>query len=527
VCANIPFYIFGDTIDNIVETNDPTPGSSLLSVRIKPNYANRIRTDMLIGSNQVKLNGLQWKKKFFFEQEYRTRMGVSPSVLDYLAFDAILTYGMAVKIAIQNNKDPLDGTVLSQALSTVDFIGASGRNKFASQDRFSFEYTVNNFLATSQQRPIFSYRIERGLKSLAPLVSSCNMSLPISVDKSNGENTQFYPILNPPKGRMGHCTAVHAPSDRTFIFGGRHASEYMNDMWSYSFKTEGWQKIVALSADVPTERWDFACSFVEDSLVVFGGVSKSILFNDLWTFDVNTNQWHEIIFPRQSFIPTPRTGIAFTTVGKSLYTFSGYNDKCDNNLYQLDMTTTEWSIVDVAPQPDGKIIKPPERYNYCISQWNNAILLYGGTRCNDATVSTLWMFNLTTSMWNKLDITNGKDVAGRLYPRCEVVNNLFIMSGGIYDTPLNDMYQLSLVNQPYTWKLMYSNIPSHSAKVGAQFAKFDTHLVWFAGYSKGSFTNELYTVDFGTNQVSTNVHADVRYVLSTRVILFCFLYFFC
>jgi N-acetylneuraminic acid mutarotase len=89
-----------------------------------------------------------------------------------------------------------------------------------------------------------------------------------------------------PGPRVGHC-AVMIPSGRMLIFGGfANTTTPMNDMWEFTLSTSTWKKI-EVGSEIPSPRGDHSCVLWNGAMILFGGVSDTAYYNDLWMLDIS------------------------------------------------------------------------------------------------------------------------------------------------------------------------------------------------------------------------------------------------
>ncbi|EFC46368.1 predicted protein [Naegleria gruberi] len=102
-----------------------------------------------------------------------------------------------------------------------------------------------------------------------------------------------------PKVRHGHTANIYK-KDQMIVFGGKKdfgtaANSYLNDLWSFNVTTNEWEEIKSLNS-APRERcWHSSVIYKDRFLLVSGGfftVDRSEFYlNDLWSFDMETKLW--------------------------------------------------------------------------------------------------------------------------------------------------------------------------------------------------------------------------------------------
>jgi hypothetical protein len=105
-------------------------------------------------------------------------------------------------------------------------------------------------------------------------------------------------------------------------------------MWSFDLESEKWSPIIIKSTIVPDQRPDFAHGNIEENLIMFGGIGGSELLNDLYLFNLRSNEWQLVDIKSESK-PAPRLGACLASANNISYIFggivsSGYDDELIN-----------------------------------------------------------------------------------------------------------------------------------------------------------------------------------------------------
>lgn len=123
---------------------------------------------------------------------------------------------------------------------------------------------------------------------------------------ADGDWNQVDPA-NSPSPRFGH-SMIALGDGGILLFGGEDGEGNLhNDM--FAFQNNNWNEVVPAN-DPPAPRRDHRAWARDDKMYVFGGKGESGLFNDLWSYDSDTNLWTEVTTggPR----PAPRYGHSTT-----------------------------------------------------------------------------------------------------------------------------------------------------------------------------------------------------------------------
>ncbi|KAK0592644.1 hypothetical protein LWI29_022839 [Acer saccharum] len=146
-----------------------------------------------------------------------------------------------------------------------------------------------------------------------------------------------------PVARGGH--SVSLAGSRLIVFGGEDRSrKLLNDVHVLDLETMTWDVIEAMQTS-PAPRYDHtAAVHAERYLLVFGGCSHSIFFNDLHVLDLQTNEWSQ---PQiQGDLVSARAGHAGIAIDGNWYIVGGgdNNNGCPETIV-LHMSKLVWSVL--------------------------------------------------------------------------------------------------------------------------------------------------------------------------------------
>lgn len=107
-----------------------------------------------------------------------------------------------------------------------------------------------------------------------------------------------FPEDRRPQERIYTSLAYDKQRNRIWLFGGYDGSTYYNDLWYFDLNTQEWIKIhnnVNNQNDnnpsVPQPRHKSGICVVLDYLYILGGYSDIKAFADLWKFNINEGEW--------------------------------------------------------------------------------------------------------------------------------------------------------------------------------------------------------------------------------------------
>ncbi|XP_050210361.1 acyl-CoA-binding domain-containing protein 4 [Mercurialis annua] len=146
-----------------------------------------------------------------------------------------------------------------------------------------------------------------------------------------------------PVARGGHSATL--VGSRLIIFGGEDSSRrLLNDLYILDLETMTWE-VIETTQTSPAPRFDHSATVhTERYLMIFGGCSHSIFFNDLHVLDLLTMEWSRPDI--QGDLVTPRAGHAGVAINENWYIVGGGDNKngCPETLV-LNMSKLAWSTV--------------------------------------------------------------------------------------------------------------------------------------------------------------------------------------
>lgn len=194
------------------------------------------------------------------------------------------------------------------------------------------------------------------------------------------------------------------------------------------------------SGKVPEARKDHSTHLVNTKVYVFGGEGQFGKLDDLWTFDLVTEQWtQEKLY---GDMPTPRSGSASCSNGDLIYYFGGEgNSQLLKDFYILDTQTKEFRQID-------SIEWPTARKDACMLCKFPRFGIFGGVTVNGYE-NDLYIIDLR---YDSITLISNSDESGPVPSanmQCSVdirSNELFfqIVVGESYgESPISTVYEIS------------------------------------------------------------------------------------
>lgn len=244
-------------------------------------------------------------------------------------------------------------------------------------------------------------------------------------------------------------SATWTINDKLYLFGGINSNGFFNDLWVYDTNTSNWTwlsgssllnqtgnygvKGVSSPNNVPGARFLSMTWVYNNKLYLFGGNGNGPgYFNDLWEYDLSTNNWTwlkgsnltnqtgvygAIGVSSTSNVPGARRAGGAWVYNDKFYLFGGnyYNSTTYryNDLWEYDPITNNWRWIkgaNIAGQYGNYGTKgvaatsnvPGSREDFFTWINNEKTYIFGGTGFSSSSQSylaDLWEYNSLTNNW--------------------------------------------------------------------------------------------------------------------------------
>ncbi len=201
----------------------------------------------------------------------------------------------------------------------------------------------------------------------------------------------------PEPAARAYGTAVHDPvADRIILFGGQGSGAFLNDVWAFDLASQQWQELDP-SGTAPSPRHGHNAIYdpVGHSMVVWAGQGAGF-FNDVWVLELGEMRWRELD-PANS--PDRRYGSAavFDPLSRSLVQFAGFtNSGRFNDTQSLDLLNETWlDLNPETPVPSKRCL-----HTAAFHAQERQMFMYGGQSAG--ALDDLWRFDLQANRWERL-----------------------------------------------------------------------------------------------------------------------------
>lgn len=230
--------------------------------------------------------------------------------------------------------------------------------------------------------------------------------------------------VNPPSPRAATTMVHDGVSGKMIIFGGFGLghSVVSNETWSYTYASNSWSRIE--TRDAPSERASYGMALDEKrrELVLFGGFTERGYFNDVWVYDIATQEWHSKDLTGE--VPAPRGAMSFVYDKKNDH-FVMYGGFSDSGFYSdtwiLDPADETWKKHEALSAP------PPLRTRMIYDESLGAPVFFGGDvvpsvghQSSPVPSDSTWSYDSSSRKWSELvtsDAPAPRSLHGIVYDR--------------------------------------------------------------------------------------------------------------
>ena len=194
-----------------------------------------------------------------------------------------------------------------------------------------------------------------------------------------------------------------AESDRIILYCGFNMSDpsttSMDDIWAYDFNTNTWMQMLA-KGPAGHHNCKMAYDSESDRVILFGGIDAFSykVFQDTWAYDFNSDSWTEM---KPDVSPPGRYAQFMTYDSKAdrIIMWSGSDmadgtSIIDNDVWTYDYNTNTWEGRKAEPAPAGRCAGA-----IAYNALEDRIILYGGGKSGR---QDMWAYDYSLNTWSEL-----------------------------------------------------------------------------------------------------------------------------
>ena len=168
----------------------------------------------------------------------------------------------------------------------------------------------------------------------------------------------------------------------------------------------------------PNSRIDFSISKFDNKIYLYGGFSSKI-YNELWTYNIDTNKWNKIKY-KDKEEPIPRKGHTSLIIKNNMFIYGGESNKenISEDILAYNLILNKFYYPKV-----HKKKKINQRKGHIMVGTNQTFLIQGGMDIRTLVIeNSAFIYNIIENYWEKLEYI-GKPLPYRAYHCAALVNS--------------------------------------------------------------------------------------------------------
>jgi hypothetical protein len=232
-----------------------------------------------------------------------------------------------------------------------------------------------------------------------------------------------------PSSRFNHGMVYIANDNIAVLYGGVNTTNHagLSDTWIYHLSTNEWEKKNPEISPPRGSDSNLVYNSQKHKILLFGGFRSGILYDDLWEYDIDTNNWTKV---NDINNPSARYGhsLISNSINNMTYLFGGSTSIYKNDFWEYNHTSLGWNLFSC-------ITKPHTRYWHRMSYitFLNIGFLFGGSNINvpNGVLGDTWFFNFNNSEWIEQNPESSPSSRALYSMIFNSVNNKIYLYGGI------------------------------------------------------------------------------------------------
>ncbi len=309
---------------------------------------------------------------------------------------------------------------------------------------------------------------------------------------ANAQNwVELTPIVGPAPSARGYASGVlDTQNNRIIFYAGQNGSGFLGDIWAFDLNTNTWADLTPVST-APADRRTPASIYMPGThtMTTWSGQASGIFFNDVWRFDLSTNQWTE--FSPTGGPPNIRYGVAtiLDPTTDDLVTFAGFTNMGRfDDVWRFNADSDTWT--DVSPG-SGPIERCLHSASY--DSREHRMIMYGGQ--NGGALDDIWAFDLTLNTW--VEFTPGSKPAGRSFPSniYDTQNHRITVFGGSTNlSEVNEVWVFDLWAEAWTQLSPTGTGPTAREAAAAVYDEANDRMI-IVGGNGPSWNNDVFALE--------------------------------
>lgn len=238
-----------------------------------------------------------------------------------------------------------------------------------------------------------------------------------------------------PSARQEHAST--SINNTLFILGGVTSSVRSNQFWQYNTTTQVWTQQANFNFSGISGA---TCVSLHNYIYVFGGIDNSLsAYNQVYQYNRLTNAWTALSVA--GGVPEARQYHTAVIIGTDMLIFGGQaSAPFLNDLWKFNILTQQWLQLS-----DG----PPGRIVHTAVAIGSDMFIFGGRGPGSQIYGDTWKYNLPSNTWTQMNISSGP--GARQSNAAAAIDGNMLIFGGYNGAKLNDLWDVYL--KPVTLQL--------------------------------------------------------------------------
>jgi len=204
-------------------------------------------------------------------------------------------------------------------------------------------------------------------------------------NKNNSESS-----VGAPAPRANSAAVLY--NNKIYLFGGHGGVNYQriafNDLYAFDLETEQWEKIQP-NNNSPEGRGGHSVFASDDKIFVYGGWNSEMQFNNIMIFNLQTQEWSDPDIYNEIHRWNHCSVLVEAIPTWKFFIFGGecaeYNEgnprafgEYVNSSCYLDLGTQRWTTYASDPETNENIPSPREYASMAYDQKDNKLIVFGG-----------------------------------------------------------------------------------------------------------------------------------------------------
>lgn len=244
---------------------------------------------------------------------------------------------------------------------------------------------------------------------------------------------------------------------------------------------------ITTSGSQPTPRAAHSANVISKKLYIFGGWNGFSAFNDVYSLDLETYIWSEIM--TKGILPIPRNNHRTATYMSKIYIHGGHDgDKWLDDLFIFDAPKSMWIKVNIYGY------QPSARACHSVNRIGKMLYMFGGFD-GVHSFNDIEIFDIESATWTQLKEYFGTPpIARDAHTMVASKSCLYLFGGHDGVNHLNDLHEFNTIQNTWTEIKYEDKLPNglrgHSANC------IGNSLYIFGGYDGKNKSNELICFNF-------------------------------